>query len=54
MSVKRIIEKTFNQNPFLTISSIVRYPDPNTTALGGVATGSIKAQEAATAAPTNK
>lgn len=29
-----------------------KYPDPNTTALGGVATGNIKAQDAATAAPT--
>lgn len=30
-----------------TISGIRRYPDPKTTALGGVATGSIKAHEAA-------
>ena len=35
-----------------TISGIRRYPAPKTTALGGVATGNIKAQEAATAAPT--
>ena len=40
--------------PFLTISLIDKYPDPKTTALGGVATGSINAQDAATVAATNK
>ena len=47
------MDMTFIQNPFLTISSILRYPDPKTTAFGGVATGSINAQEAATVAPNN-
>ena len=37
--------------PLETISGILKYPDPKTTAFGGVATGSMKAQEAATAAP---
>ena len=36
------------------MSSIFRIFDPKTTAFGGVATGSINAQEAATVAPTNK
>ena len=31
---------------------IFKYPEPKTTAFGGVATGSMNAQEAATAAPT--
>lgn len=48
------IEMTFITMPFLTISGILKYPEPKTTAFGGVATGSIKAQEAATAAPTIK
>ena len=47
------MDKIFIQNPFLIISWIFRYPDPNTTAFGGVATGNIKAHEAATVAPTN-
>ena len=34
--------------PLLIISGILRYPDPKTTAFGGVATGIIKAQDAAT------
>lgn len=34
----------------LTISGIVRYPWEKTIALGGVATGNIKANEQATAA----
>lgn len=50
----RRIEKKFSQSPVRTISLILRYPEPKTTALGGVATGSIKAQEAATAAAINK
>ena len=49
-----MIERIFMKNPFFTMSSIFKYPDPKTTALGGVATGSIKAQEAAKVAPTNK
>ena len=32
--------------PDRIISGILKYPDPNTTAFGGVATGSIKAHEA--------
>jgi len=36
----------------LTISLILRKPEPKTTALGGVATGNINAQEAAIVAPT--
>lgn len=54
MSVKIRIETIFIQIPFFTMSDIFKYPDPKTTAFGGVATGSIKAQEAATVAPTNK
>lgn len=34
------------------MSGILRYPEPKTTALGGVATGNINAQEAATVAET--
>jgi len=52
-NVKRIIEMIFIQNPFLTMSSILKYPDPKTTAFGGVATGNINAQDAATVAPNN-
>ncbi len=48
-----MIEIIFIQTPFLTISSILRYPEPKTTAFGGVATGNIKAQEAAKVAPTS-
>ena len=36
--------------PALTICGIVTYPVPNTMALGGVAAGSEKAQDAATVA----
>ncbi len=49
-----ITEMRFIQNPALTISLIVIRPDPNTTAFGGVATGSINAQEAARVAPIIK
>ena len=42
----------FIKKPLLTISGILKYPDPKTTAFGGVATGNIKAHDAATAAPT--
>ena len=38
--------------PRVTISCIFKCPEPKTTAFGGVATGSMNAQEAATAAPT--
>jgi hypothetical protein len=48
------MDAIFNQKPLLTISPIFKYPEPNTTAFGGVATGNINAQEAATVAPTNK
>src|SRR5699024_2000794 len=40
----------FNAKPALAISGIRKYPEPNTTAFGGVATGSINAQDAATPA----
>ena len=43
----RIIEIKFIQNPVLTISDILIYPELNTMALGGVATGNMKAQLAA-------
>src|SRR5690554_2252743 len=50
---KKIIttETRFRRNPVLIISIIFRYPEPKTTALGGVATGNIKAHDAANAAP---
>jgi hypothetical protein len=48
------IDRRFIHIPFLTISSIFTNPEPKTTAFGGVATGSIKAQDAANVAPTNK
>ncbi len=51
-NVNRIIETIFIQNPAFTISGILRYPEPKTTALGGVATGNINAQEAATVVAT--
>ena len=34
----------FSANPARIISGIVNFPDPNTMAFGGVATGSIKAR----------
>ena len=37
----------FIKKPERIISGIRKYPEPKTTALGGVATGSIKAQDAA-------
>ena len=49
-----MIDITLSQKPTRTISGILRYPEPKTTALGGVATGSIKAHEAATVAATIK
>jgi len=42
----------FIASPFFAITGMVTYPDPNTIALGGVATGSMKAQDAAIAAGT--
>ena len=39
-------------NPLLTICGIVTYPEPKTIAFGGVATGNMKAQDAAIAAGT--
>ena len=46
------MEIKFIHIPTLTISYIFKYPEPNTTALGGVATGNMKAHEAAIVAPT--
>ena len=53
MAVRKMIEIKFIQIPVLTISGILKYPDPNTTAFGGVATGSINAHEAATVVATS-
>jgi hypothetical protein len=50
--VNTMIDTIFIKKPLLTISGILKYPEPKTTAFGGVATGNIKAQDAATAAPT--
>ena len=52
ISVIKIIENIFMITPRATISCIFKYHEPKTTAFGGVATGSMNAQEAATAAPT--
>lgn len=52
--VKTTIEIRFIIKPLLTISGIRKYPDPKTTAFGGVATGNINAQDAAPAAATIK
>src|SRR5699024_11396924 len=46
--VTRTIPIILSTNPAFAISVMRKYPDPNTTAFGGVATGSINAQEAAT------
>ena len=43
---------TFINIPVRIISGIFKYPEPKTMAFGGVATGSIKAQDAATVIPT--
>src|SRR5699024_32505 len=48
--VTRTIPIILSTNPAFAISVMRKYPDPNTTAFGGVATGSINAQEAATPA----
>jgi hypothetical protein len=45
---------TFTKNPTRTISKTLTLPLPKTIALGGVATGNIKAQEAANVAGTIK
>lgn len=48
------MEMRLSIKPVLIMSLMVIPPEPNTIALGGVATGSIKAQDAAIAAPANK
>ena len=48
-----IIENRFIRIPAFTMSAMFNSFDPNTTALGGVATGNIKAQEAASVVPTS-
>ena len=47
------IEARLISIPVLTMSGIVSSFEPKTTALGGVATGSIKAHEAAKVVPVN-
>ena len=47
-----IIPSTFKRKPALAICGTLIKPDPKTIAFGGVATGSIKAHEAANVAPT--
>ena len=44
---------TLIKKPALTISRMVSSFEPKTTALGGVATGSIKAHDAAKVVPVN-
>ena len=46
-AVTRIMPMIFSAMPARIIFGIVNNPDPNTIALGGVATGSINAQLAA-------
>ena len=46
------MDKIFIQKPDFIMMGMVRYPEPKTTALGGVATGNINAQLADKAAPT--
>ena len=53
-AVRIKIEIKFIQNPFLIMSSIFKILEPKTTALGGVATGSINAHDAATVAPISR
>ena len=45
------MENIFINIPALTISDIFNSLEPNTTALGGVATGNMNAQEAARVVP---
>ena len=52
--VSIIIEIMFNQKPTLIISFILMTPDPKIIAFGGVATGSMNAQDAAMVAPIIK
>lgn len=47
-----MMDKIFIQIPAFIISGMLRYPDPKTIALGGVATGNINAQLAASVALT--
>ena len=54
ISVSVIIEIMFNQKPTLIISFILMTPEPKTIAFGGVATGSMNAQDAAMVAPIIK
>ena len=49
-----IMEIIFIYNPAFIICFRLIFPEPNTIALGGVATGSIKAQEHAMVAPANR
>ena len=46
------METIFITTPTFTIEDILRYPEPKTTALGGVATGNINAHDAARVAAT--
>lgn len=52
VSVIKIMPKKFNNTPVLAISAIRRRLVPKIIALGGVATGIIKAQEAESVAGT--
>src|SRR5699024_8912838 len=52
VNVTKKITIIFKAKPALSISEICKYPEPNTTAFGGVATGNINAHDAATAAAT--
>ena len=47
------MEKMLIHKPAFTMSEIFKSFEPKTTAFGGVATGSIKAQEAAIVAPVS-
>ena len=54
-SITNPIATKFKEKPARTIWEVVILPEPNTIALGGVATGSMNAQLAATVAGiTNK
>src|SRR5699024_10148855 len=52
VNVTKKIPIIFNAKPALAISGIRKYPEPNTTAFGGVATGNMNAHDATTAAAT--
>ena len=47
------MEKMLIHKPAFTMSEIFKSLEPKTTAFGGEATGSIKAQEAAIVAPVS-